>query len=266
MADPPVQVAEKSSNRGVGSPSDGAAKDGAPQAAWTLGGVLAGAQANSTMPKNIATEQQSRADDEGSNGDMARVNSTGSGTASTKSISSDSASISPDSDSAAKAALKVVQQQKQQKASPPNGQPAPSKLPSPKSPTDDDQTIARLDNECIRISLEMSRIKKYTHQWFALETRLNNAKDELEAAKEDRDLHFYVGGGASPIEVVSPTLDESDNQRQGEVDDGAIGETDVNGNVRAEVPETVFFGERKGGHAAKEKGKGKEGEACPNGP
>lgn len=58
---------------------------------------------------------------------------------------------------------------------------------------EDAQTIYRLENECYKLRVSMSKVRKATQEWFFLETRLKNATDELDAAKEDRDL--MLGGG-----------------------------------------------------------------------
>mmetsp|Transcript_26885 Transcript_26885/g.53774 ORF Transcript_26885/g.53774 Transcript_26885/m.53774 type:complete len:762 (+) Transcript_26885:234-2519(+) len=69
-------------------------------------------------------------------------------------------------------------------------------LPPPVPPIDGDedaQTIYRLENECYKLRMCMTKVRKATQEWFFLETKLKNATDELDAAKEDRDL--MLGGG-----------------------------------------------------------------------
>ena len=64
----------------------------------------------------------------------------------------------------------------------------------------EDRTISLLENECIKLTHVMSLLRerhcKYTEEWFVLETRLKRASEELDAAREDRDLHFLscLGG------------------------------------------------------------------------
>ncbi|KAL7496501.1 hypothetical protein ACHAWT_004722 [Skeletonema menzelii] len=67
-------------------------------------------------------------------------------------------------------------------------------MPVPPIDGDEDaQTIYRLENECYNLRMAMAKTRKATQAWFFLETKLKNATDELDAAKEDRDL--MLGGG-----------------------------------------------------------------------
>ena len=50
--------------------------------------------------------------------------------------------------------------------------------------------ISRLENEVTKISAALKTYKKYTPEWFVLDTKLSAAKEELDAVKEDRDLDF----------------------------------------------------------------------------
>lgn len=59
---------------------------------------------------------------------------------------------------------------------------------------EDAQTIYRLENECYKLRMSMAKVRKATQEWFFLETKLKNATDELDAAKEDRDLMLSGGG------------------------------------------------------------------------
>lgn len=63
----------------------------------------------------------------------------------------------------------------------------------------EDRTISLLENECIKLTHVMSLLRdrhcKYTEEWFLLETRLKRASEELDAAREDRDLHFLSCSG-----------------------------------------------------------------------
>ena len=63
---------------------------------------------------------------------------------------------------------------------------------TPTNTPDDQEAINHLENECLKLTFEMNKIRKYTQEWFILETKLNNATEELDAAREDRDLHFGV--------------------------------------------------------------------------
>ncbi|MBV5332447.1 hypothetical protein JZU54_02520, partial [bacterium] len=60
----------------------------------------------------------------------------------------------------------------------------------------DDREIAHLESECDKLSEMMSQLllyrcdRKYTQEYYDLELRLKNATEELEAAREDRNLHF----------------------------------------------------------------------------
>jgi len=77
----------------------------------------------------------------------------------------------------------------------------PSMLPPPPIPPidgdEDAQTIYRLENECYKLRVSMAKVRKATQEWFFLETKLKNATDELDAAKEDRDLMLSGVGDIS---------------------------------------------------------------------
>jgi len=75
---------------------------------------------------------------------------------------------------------------------------------TPTNTPDDQETINHLENECLKLTFEMNKIRKYTQEWFILETKLNNATEELDAAREDRDLHF----GSSSLEQ-QPMADDN---------------------------------------------------------
>jgi hypothetical protein len=50
--------------------------------------------------------------------------------------------------------------------------------------------INHLENEVAKLTALLKRHKKYTPEWFVLDTKLSAAKEELDAAREDRDLDF----------------------------------------------------------------------------
>ncbi|KAL7468770.1 hypothetical protein ACHAXS_009006 [Conticribra weissflogii] len=58
---------------------------------------------------------------------------------------------------------------------------------------DDEQTIGRLEKECNRLSYTIKKFPKYSHEWFFLDSKLTAAKQELEAAYEDRNLVLDFG-------------------------------------------------------------------------
>lgn len=83
-------------------------------------------------------------------------------------------------------------------------------LPIPPVDGDDDaQTIYRLENECYKLRVSMSKVRKATQEWFFLETRLKNAIDELDAVKEDRDL--MLGGGDLNLGAELDAMNNSSN-------------------------------------------------------
>ncbi len=78
--------------------------------------------------------------------------------------------------------------------------------PAPPIDGDEDaQTIYRLENECYKLRISMARVRKATQEWFFLETKLKNATDELEAAKEDRDLMLAGNDMSFRIDVDAAT-------------------------------------------------------------
>lgn len=78
--------------------------------------------------------------------------------------------------------------------------------PAPPIDGDEDaQTIYRLENECYKLRMSMARVRKATQEWFFLETKLKNATDELDAAKEDRDLMLAGNDMSFRIEVDAET-------------------------------------------------------------
>ena len=91
---------------------------------------------------------------------------------------------------------------------------------TPNTP-DDEETINHIENECLKLTFEMNKIRKYTQEWFILETKLNNATEELDAAREDRDLHFGVSSSEQQLmaednllpvsSVVTPEEEGEDN-------------------------------------------------------
>lgn len=56
------------------------------------------------------------------------------------------------------------------------------------------RNITLLEKECTNLTHILSLLRerhcKYTEEWYVLENRLKSASEELEAAREDRDLHF----------------------------------------------------------------------------
>ena len=100
----------------------------------------------------------------------------------------------------------------------PNAAPSSSFVPSPEIDNcdyGDDREIAHLESECVKLSEMMSQLllyrcdRKYTQEYYDLELRLKNATEELEAAREDRNLHFCrssgSGGVGSGPPMPSPT-------------------------------------------------------------
>eukprot|EP00574_Skeletonema_japonicum_P003710 CAMPEP_0201719412 /NCGR_PEP_ID=MMETSP0593-20130828/4621_1 /ASSEMBLY_ACC=CAM_ASM_000672 /TAXON_ID=267983 /ORGANISM="Skeletonema japonicum, Strain CCMP2506" /LENGTH=615 /DNA_ID=CAMNT_0048209847 /DNA_START=105 /DNA_END=1952 /DNA_ORIENTATION=- len=71
-------------------------------------------------------------------------------------------------------------------------------LPPPIDGDEDAQTIYRLENECYKLRMAMAKVRKATQEWFFLETKLKNATDELDAAKEDRDLMLAGSDSSCP--------------------------------------------------------------------
>ena len=59
--------------------------------------------------------------------------------------------------------------------------------------------ISRLENEVTKLSAALKKYKKYTPEWFVLDTKLSAAKEELDAVREDRDLDF--------LDMDDPTQD-----------------------------------------------------------
>lgn len=78
--------------------------------------------------------------------------------------------------------------------------------PAPPIDGDEDaQTIYHLENECHKLRMLMAKVRKATQEWFFLETKLKNATDELEAAKEDRDL-MLAGNDRAATNINRGTL------------------------------------------------------------
>ena len=80
---------------------------------------------------------------------------------------------------------------------------------------DDAQTIHRLETECCNLRVCMSKVRKGSREWHLLETMLKNANDELNAAKEDRDLmldessHGVIGYGITrTIEMAVQKIED----------------------------------------------------------
>ncbi|KAL3803883.1 hypothetical protein HJC23_004045 [Cyclotella cryptica] len=63
-------------------------------------------------------------------------------------------------------------------------------------------TISHLENEVAKLSAALKRHRKYTPEWFGLDTKLSAAKEELIAVKEDRDLDFLDGDVSIPATVL----------------------------------------------------------------
>ncbi|KAL7481633.1 hypothetical protein ACHAW6_007303 [Cyclotella cf. meneghiniana] len=63
-------------------------------------------------------------------------------------------------------------------------------------------TISHLEQEVAKLSAALKRHRKYTPEWFALDTKLSAAKEELIAVKEDRDLDFLDGDVGIPETVL----------------------------------------------------------------
>ena len=90
----------------------------------------------------------------------------------------------------------------------PNAAPSSSFVPSPEIDNcdyGDDREIAHLESECDKLSEMMSQLllyrcdRKYTQEYYDLELRLKNATEELEAAREDRNLHFCRSSGSGGV-------------------------------------------------------------------
>ena len=84
--------------------------------------------------------------------------------------------------------------------------------------------LSHLENEVAKLSAAIKRHRKYTPEWFVIDTKLSAAKEELDAVKEDRDLDFLDMNDPLPREGQ----DESNNI------DGILG-----------IPETVMIRSEK---------------------
>jgi len=87
--------------------------------------------------------------------------------------------------------------------------------------------INHLENEVAKLSAALKQYRKYTPEWFVLDTKLSAAKEELEAVREDRDLdfldmndpllvrrnHSVTNGGLGVPETVLVRSDEVDGDR-----------------------------------------------------
>jgi len=90
----------------------------------------------------------------------------------------------------------------------PNAAPSSSFVPFPEIDNcdyDDDREIAHLESECNKLSEQISQLllyrcdRKYTQEYYDLELMLKNATEELEAAREDRNLHFCRSSGSGGV-------------------------------------------------------------------
>lgn len=87
--------------------------------------------------------------------------------------------------------------------------------------------INHLENEVAKLSAALKQYRKYTPEWFVLDTKLSAAKEELEAVREDRDLdfldmndpllvrrnHSLTNGGLGVPETVLVRSDEVDDDQ-----------------------------------------------------
>ena len=112
---------------------------------------------------------------------------------------------------------------------------------------DDERIIAHLENECLSISVAMSKLRKCTPEWFLLETRLKNAREEWEAAKEDRDLHCgFLGDASSSSRDSRETPNELGNVVKGSSQISNRSRGVDEGAVKIDVPKILLLNDNLG--------------------